>query len=255
MRNRLIRAGVVFAALAILATAPAARADGWGSVKGQVIWDGVPPVPEKLKVDKDQGECEKHGPLMSQKYVVDPTTKGVRWVAVWLVDPKNSTKALQTAPALKEIKEKKISLDQPTCQFEPHLMFLRQGQSLSVKNTAKMPHNIKIDGGNTNPNLNQIVAPGSILPVGASGFKASMTPVSLSCTIHGWMKGYLIVVNHPYYAVTDAQGNFEIKDAPAGTWNLVVWQEEKGWLNGDKKGKPVEIKDGGTTEVKIDVKP
>jgi hypothetical protein len=253
MRNRLMRSGVACAALAILAAAPAARADGWGTVKGQVVFDGAAPAPEQLKVDKDQEACLAHGPLLSQKYVVDPKSKGVRWVIVWLADPKSPQKGPSPiAPALTAIKDKKIFLDQPTCQFEPHVIALRKGQALDAKNTAKVPHNIKIDSGPTGGvNLNQIIAPGSHLLIPAAQIKPTgSAAISVSCTIHGWMKGYIRVFDHPYFAVTDAEGNFEIKDVPAGTWNLIAWQEEKGWVTeGAKAGTPVTVTADGVTNV------
>jgi plastocyanin len=254
MRNRLIGGVAALAVVAILAAVPAVRADGWGTVKGQVLWSGDIPAAEQLKVDKDQPACLAHGPLLAQNYVIDPKSKGVRWVIVWLADPKNPTKALPIAPSLKEVKPKKVELDQPTCQFEPHALALRVGQTLEVKNTAKVPHNIKVDSGPTNVNMNQIVAPGGKLPI--SGFKPTTSAaISVSCTIHGWMKGYIRVFSHPYFAVTDAEGNFEIKDAPAGTWNLIAWQDA-GWvLPGGKNGMPVTITADGTTDVgKIEMK-
>jgi hypothetical protein len=255
MLQRLVRRAAVAAVVGILAAAPAARAADGGTVKGQVVWAGADaPARDKLKVDKDQDVCLAHGDLLSEKYVVDSKSKGVRWVVVWLADPKKPAGPPVRA-ALKNPKEKKISLDQPTCMFEPHVMAIRQGVELDVKNTAKVPHNIKLDGGLKNPNLNQIIPPGGHLAV--TGFKAATTPVGVSCTIHGWMKGYIWVFGHPFFAVTDAEGNFEIKDAPAGTWNLVVWQEEKGWVgDGGKAGTPVTVTAGGTTDVgKIDLKP
>jgi hypothetical protein len=250
MRNRLIGAAAVCAALAILAAAPAARA---GDVKGQVLWAGDPPAAEKLKVDKDQGECLAHGPLLSEKYVVDPKSKGVRWVVVWLaVDAANPMKGPTPPAALKTPKEKKVTIDQPTCQFQPHVLAMREGQTLVVKNSAKVPHNTNIVGGAQNPNRNQIIPPGGSMDV--TGFKSSKTAVSVSCTIHGWMKSWIRVFNHPYFAVTDAEGNYEIKDIPAGKYTLMVWQEEKGYLP-DQKGTPVTVEAAGATNAgKIEIK-
>ena len=257
MRKHVISSAAVLAVAAILAAAPGARAEEWGGVKGQVVWaGGDAPARDKLKVDKDQDACLKNGDLLSEKFVVDPKSKGVRWVVVWLIDPKKPTAAIPIAPALKSIKDKKLFLDQPTCMFEPHVLAIRQGQEVDFKNTAKVPHNINLVKPVVGPNLNQIIPPGKSLLV--STFKPTgTTPVNVSCTIHGWMKGYIWVFPHPYFAVTDAEGNFEIKDAPAGNWHMVVWQEEKGWVtDGGKAGTPVTIKGGSTTDVgKIDLKP
>ena len=69
------------------------------------------------------------------------------------------------------------------------------------------------------------------------------------------MKGYLFVFEHPYFAVTDDNGQFEIKLAPAGPVNIVLWHEETGWVVG-RKGKAIEIKAGAETDLgKIEVKP
>ena len=50
-------------------------------------------------------------------------------------------------------------------------------------------------------------------------------PIQYKCTIHGWMTGYVRIFDHPYYAVTDANGNFEIKNAPVGKFRIVYWHE------------------------------
>jgi hypothetical protein len=69
------------------------------------------------------------------------------------------------------------------------------------------------------------------------------------------MIGYVRVFNHPYFAITDEDGNFEMKTAPVGEWNLVVWQEEAGWVTGDRKGIPVKIASGDSKPISIELKP
>ncbi len=225
----------------------------WGTVKGQVVFVGDVPTRAPVKVDKDKEACEAHGQLVDEKpYVVDKDTKGVRWAVVWLVDPDNPRAALPIKPELKDVNPKKVSIDQPTCQFEPHVLALRQGQDLEIKNSASISHNTKLDGGGQNADFNEIIPPKSHKDV--SDFKASSTPIKVACTIHGWMGGYIRVFNHPYFAVTDEKGNFEIKDAPAGKWNLVVWQETKGDVNG-KTGQPITIKPNDTVTEKVELKP
>jgi plastocyanin len=226
---------------------------GWGSVKGQVVFVGDPPKPTELKVDKDQDTCHHEGgaPLLDQKYVVNKDTKGVQYAVVWLAAAKGK---LPIKPELKEVSPKTIELDQPDCQFKPHVMGLRVGQELVAKNPAKISHNTKLECRPLGPDKNELIAAGKELVVPAADFHAG-TVVNVSCTIHGWMKGYIRVFDHPYFKVTDEKGNFEIKDAPAGTWKLIVWQEEKGWVNG-KDGQEITIKPGDTTDAgKIDLKP
>ena len=57
-------------------------------------------------------------------------------------------------------------------------------------------------------------------------FTPSNVPVGFECGMHPWMKGQVRVFEHPYFAVTDDDGKFEIKDVPAGTWRIVTWHEE-----------------------------
>jgi hypothetical protein len=71
------------------------------------------------------------------------------------------------------------------------------------------------------------------------------------------MKGWVRVFDHPYFAVTDADGNFVIKNAPAGKYQLVIWQEDMGFKDGEKgkDGSPITIQAGSTDLGKIEIKP
>ena len=256
--SRYTKTGLACATLALLA-APPAHAQGWGNIKGQVVWGGgAVPQRDKLDVNKDQEECLKKGPLYSEKYVVNPKNKGVRWVLVWLTDADSPTKAVPIHPDLKAIKDKVVVVDQPCCMFEPHVLGIREGQVLEFKNSAKIAHNVKVDGGAKGPNINPILPPGGSVKV--EEVEARKFPIPVSCSIHPWMKGYVGVFKGPYFAVTDENGHFEIKHAPAGKFRLMAWQEEQGWVAGDGgkpsgKGQLIEIKAGDTADVKLEMKP
>jgi hypothetical protein len=249
-RHALFGVGLA-AALALPALAADDNEKGkWGTIKGQVVWDGDKlPEREKINVDANPKECLKNGPLLAEKFVVDPKSKGVRWVLVWLVDPADVKKALPVHPDLKEPKDKKVVVDQPCCAFEPHVLGMREGQILVAKNSADITHNIFILGGLNNPQLNKSIPARSELEV-PNWFAASV-PVTFQCTTHKWMQGYVGVFKHPYFAVTDANGNFEIKNAPAGDYNIVAWHEGPGFLLGEKtnKGMKITIKGDDTTDL------
>jgi hypothetical protein len=250
MMRALVRSGACLAALLALAAAVHAQQQ-WGSIKGQVVWSPAA-LPAKNPVAGAPAACLKNGPVVTEEYAVDPKSKGVRWVMVWLVDPVNPKAALPVHPKLAAIKEKDVVVDQPCCQFEPRVLFLREGQNLVAKNSATIAHNVKVDSPDPALCQNPLVQPGAQVVI--AGWKALPTPTLLSCSIHPWMKGYVRVFDHPYFAVTDEQGNFEIKDAPAGNWNLVLWQENKGWVvnqagkNG-RLGVPVVIQPDKTTNL------
>ena len=241
---------------AALMVGSTARAEGWGTVKGKAVWAGTDdeakPVP--ANIDKDQAVCLKNGTIYKSDYVVNPKDKGVRWVVVWLVDADDYKKPLPINPALKEPKEKTVVLDQPCCQFEPHIICLREGQILTAKNSGTIPHNTKIDSPGDNPSLNPLIPAGQSVDI--DGWKASTAPSTVGCSIHGWMTGYIRVFNSPYFAVTDADGAFKIDKAPAGKYRVVAWQESVGYLDkGLKKGDSIDIKADGPTTVNFEVKP
>jgi hypothetical protein len=233
---------------------PATKAEPWGTVRGRVTWDGkeLPNLPA-LTVVADVAHCTSKGAIPDEKWVINKDNKGVKNVFVWLQDASNPQAKLPVHPALKAIKEKDVRADQPCCKFEPHALALREGQVLVVHNSSPVNHNYNYLGGDDNPGNNRVVAAGTELRI--DDLKASPKPISVSCGIHPWMKSWVRVFDHPYFAVTDADGKFEIKDAPAGKFNIVLWHEEAGWVSGGKKGKPIEIKAGGVTEVNEGARP
>lgn len=222
-------------------------ADGqWGTIKGTIILDGAIPERPVIKVTgQDEAECLKKGKIFGEEYVVDKETKGVKYVFVGLVDPKAINAAIPIHPDVAKNLPKKVVFDQPCCMFEPRVLGVAKGQIVEAKNSATIPHNVKIDGGDFNPNLNQIIPAGKSVEV--DGWKGVNRIVPISCTIHPWMNGYVRVHPNPYFAVTDAKGNWEIKNAPAGNWNLVTWHEGRGFGPGGKMGVPVTIAGGKVT--------
>lgn len=251
----MIRVSASFFLLVMLAGMMPGQEPAWGHIKGQVRWmgDTIPErKPEEVKFDRK--ECLAKGPILSEDYVIDPKTRGVRWVMVWLVDANNTDAKLPVHPERKKFPEK-VSVNITCCTFAPHTLGVREGQTVVFDYNDKVPHNINIIRSSPHPNPGVIVPPGKTLEV--PHWKASRIPTVVCCTIHPWMKMYIRVFDHPYFAVTDEQGNFEIRNAPAGEYRLVVWHETNGWVVGDKRGVPIRIEPGKTTEfpVKMQAKP
>jgi plastocyanin len=239
------------AALTVILAGAARAADEWGTVKGQVTWGGKAPPPE-VKIDTSkEPKCAKCN-VIDEKYIVGKNG-GVKYVIVWLQKGDNFKAKLPIHPALKAIKDKEVVIDQPCCKFEPRVLAIRQGQKIIGKNSSEIAHNMKWTGGNDNPGDNKLIPGGGKIEI---DLVASKSAVIVECNIHPWMKGWVRVFDHPYFAVTDADGKFEIKNAPAGKYNIVMWQEEAGWVNGGTKaGQEIEIPAGGTVEVNEKVKP
>jgi hypothetical protein len=240
--------------IALLAAVPVS-AQNWGSVKGKVVWDDPNlPKPTPANVDKDQPHCLAKGALLKDEVVVDPKSKGVRNVMVWLADPAGGK--LPINPKLAAVPKDKVVIDQPMCLFEPRVTMLRQGQTLVVKNSAPVTHNTRITGNNEiNGTINLTIPPGQNIE---KVLKAEPRPLQLACDIHGWMAGRIAVFDHPYFALTDKDGKFEIKDAPAGNFVIYINHEKAGWLHtprertgniGGSKGQAVAIPAGGALDL------
>src|SRR5262245_43605597 len=125
-RVAVLATALTLALLAWSLASPAAQEApaGWGDVVGRVLWgkDALP-EPEVLKVDKDGECCLANGPLHSDRFVVHPKNKGLRWVMVWLVDPDRKGLPIHPDyPDARKVKGTKVFVDQPRCMFEPHVL-------------------------------------------------------------------------------------------------------------------------------------
>jgi len=196
------------------------KAEGWGTLKGQITFSGEAPSPkvlqEKGKAEKDQEFCAVDAPIVSEALVVDGVTKGIKNVLVYLSKPtvvnEDARKAaLAAAPVF----------DQAKCIFEPHVLALMVDEPMTLRSSDRTNHNVNVMLKNNT--FNQTISPGESRPFTPTD--AERTPGPVVCNIHRWMQAYWMVLDHPYFAVTDAKGNFEIKNVPAGTQKLVVWQE------------------------------
>jgi plastocyanin len=201
------------------AAAPS-KQEGYGTLKGQVVFAGDPPAAkvlfEKGKAAKDPEVCAKDAPLLSERLVVDGATKGVKNVLVYLSKPTSVSDDAKKAYAAHP-----VMFDQTKCVFDPHVLGIMAGEPITLKSSDPVNHNINAKLKTSA--FNQLLA-----PQGKTEFKPTgpeRTPAEVTCDIHPWMKAWWMVLDHPYFAVTDAKGYFEIKNAPAGTQKVVVWQE------------------------------
>ena len=209
-----------------LATASAQAAD-YGSITGQVKMPDAPkPAPiAGVAANPDQAHCLSKGPLFDRTYMVDDKTKGLKGVIVWLRPASKDRRAEfpkdQIHPNLQNPKPTKHEVDQPCCEFIPKIIAIRAGDTILFKNGAPVNHNINFTSSSDNFNVN--------LPPGGSKETTTMadqsTPFTYACNIHPWMTGKGRVFDHPYFAVTDENGKFELKDVPVGDWNIMYWHE------------------------------
>jgi hypothetical protein len=118
-----------------------------------------------------------------------------------------------------------VVIDQDGCLYHPRVLGLMVGQTLAIENSDTLLHNIKAMGKANRPfNISQPTA-------GMTTNRTFNTPevmIPLECNVHGWMKAFVGVLPHPYFATTGADGSFTIANLPAGTYTVEVWHEAFG---------------------------
>jgi plastocyanin len=119
-----------------------------------------------------------------------------------------------------------VVIDQHGCQYHPHVLGLQVGQPLQIKNSDNTLHNI-----HALPVVNSPFNEGQPVQgmVSTKKFdKPEITPFKVKCDVHGWMKAWMAVMPHPFYAVSQANGTFTISNLPPGSYTLVAWHEKYG---------------------------
>jgi plastocyanin len=113
---------------------------------------------------------------------------------------------------------------QKGCQYKPHVLAMQANQKLEVVNDDETTHNIHPSPAN-NREWNMTQPHGAPLE---QTFAREEIAIPVKCNVHPWMRGYIAVFKHPYFAVTDKDGKFEVKDLPPGTYTISAWQEKLG---------------------------
>ena len=228
----------VVAILAGIASRPDAVADeAWGSIKGRIVYGEDAPATEKIDVERDPEVCGIVG-LVDESLIIQKDNRGVRNVAIWL----ETRDEIPVHPSLKEPPQAAPAIDNLDCRFEPRMLAVRTGQTFELKNSDPVAHNAAVYARRNTP-FSEIIPMN--LPLQKKFTKAETLPVRVDCSIHAWMKAWLIVADHPYVAVTGKDGSFEIRNVPAGEWKFRFWHERPGYVQSlVADGKPAPLEKG-----------
>src|SRR5450755_1097324 len=210
--------GTFFAATAVLSAQSnykVVTVSNGGTVSGTVKWSGPLPHGLDFPVSKDPQICDPESKKRVDLERLEVGSQG--GVANTIVYLKNiySGKAMA-------LPEQRRHLDQRRCRYIPHILLVPQDATLQMESSDATLHTVHMEGAATFnlpfPFTNQITS------------RTMSTPglVHIRCNGgHVWMNAEMMVVPHPYYAVTDESGHFEFADVPPGTYQIVAWHE--GW--------------------------
>jgi hypothetical protein len=215
--------------IVLLALTSASHAADWGSIKGKFVLKNN--VPQKVvlikKGDpavKDPAVCAADT-LYRNDLVIDPKTKGIQHIFIYLRRAPNDVH-----PDAAKVPEKEYVQNQKGCRFSPHTAFIRSDQKVKIISNDPVPHNTH---GTffKNQSFNLTIAPNDNKVGIEKTFPASESlPMPIVCDIHRHMKCHWLILDHPYAAITNEKGEFEIKNLPAGEHTFRVWHERGGLL-------------------------
>jgi hypothetical protein len=217
------KTGVAFALCVLLWTMAAVAQSGYqvitvndgGTITGTVKWSGALPKTAAVAINKDTDVCDPQAQKKRDlERLVVGTNGGVANTVVFLKD-------ISKGKAM-DLPEEHQFLNQKTCRYEPHVLLVPADGTLRMKSSDPILHTVHMSGASDYnlpfPFANQTVS----RTMNRSGL------VDLRCNAgHVWMNAEMLVVTHPYYAVTDTDGNFKLTNVPAGEYEIEAWHE--GW--------------------------
>jgi hypothetical protein len=217
------RAISLFVVLLVLSVAHSAAQSGYqtvtvndgGTIAGTVKWTGAVPKIPSVVINKDPEICDPQAQKKRDlERLIIASGGGVANTVVFLKD-------ISKGKAM-DLPEGRQFLNQKTCRYEPHVLLVPGNGTLQLKSSDPILHTVHMSGASDYnlpfPFANQTVT----RTMNREGL------VDLRCNAgHVWMNAEMLVVNHPYYAVTDEDGNFKLTNVPPGDYEIEAWHE--GW--------------------------
>lgn len=241
LRSALPRLALVLL-LGALLVAPA----GAGEVTGIAVYVGQIPQLPTLDMGADPQCAAKHdGPVTSDVLVTGDRVTGDRITGDRVTGEEHGdghtlgnvfVQIVGTVPDVPPAGDKAI-LDQTGCRYEPRVLGIRAGQALEVRNSDGIMHNVHfLPKANEEKNL---AMPPFLEKIDVE-FVEPEPAFPVKCDIHPWMKAWIAVMEHPFFAVTATDGSYAIDGLPAGDYEVVAWHEKLG-----KRSQKVTVPEDG----------
>jgi plastocyanin len=147
----------------------------------------------------------------AEDVVVSPDM-GLRNVVVSLMTPPSDVKWGVPPP---------VQVDQRQCVFVPRVIVVPVGGTVEFLNSDRLLHNLHSASGGDNPTFNRTQPKGRTIPI---AFRRPEI-IRIDCDLHPWMRAWVVVAEHPFYALSNDKGEFTLENVPPGTYTLRVWHE------------------------------
>ncbi|HEY3738685.1 MAG TPA: carboxypeptidase regulatory-like domain-containing protein [Bryobacteraceae bacterium] len=188
-----------------------------GTLEGTIHMTGRHPVMKPIDMTSDPACVEAHhGPAIDESVVVNKAGM----LADVFVYIKSGLEGKTFEPPATP-----VTIDQRGCWFRPRIFGIQIGQVLKVTNSDPVTHNIH-PLAKINREWNHSQGAGD--PPLSRKFTAREVMIRVKCNIHSWMRAYIGVLEHPYFASTGTDGKFEIRDVPPGDYVIGAWHETLG---------------------------
>ncbi|MDX1566420.1 MAG: carboxypeptidase regulatory-like domain-containing protein [Longimicrobiales bacterium] len=205
-----------------------------GNISGSISFDGEAPAMEPIDMSAEPTCAEMHDQQpMTQSVLVGPDG-GLANVFVYVREGLGDLEF--------PTPQQGVEIDQQGCRYIPHVLGVQTGQTLVIRNSDGILHNI-----NAQPQQNRgfnISQPVNMTSERSFPIQEVMIP--LRCDVHGWMNAYLGVMEHPYFAVSSQDGSFDLSTLPPGDYVLEAWHERYGTQTAD-----VTVATGETAQVEF----
>lgn len=140
--------------------------------------------------------------------------------------------------------EPELVFTQAGCSYDPHILIMRVGQTVKILNPDGTLHNVHVFG-KVNAEFNQAM-PSFQKEIERVFDQLEDVPFAIKCDVHPWMNAFGVVLDHPYAAVTAADGSFSIPNLPSGTYEVEIWHELLG-----SQTHEVKVAEGGTATLDV----
>jgi plastocyanin len=204
-----------------------------GTISGSVEFAGKKPPRKTVAMESDPQCAKLHTSAVADDVIAVNNNGTLANVFVYI---KQGLEGKPFAPSAEP-----VVIDQKGCWFGPRVLGVQVGQTLKVTNSDPVTHNIH-PLAQVNREWNQSQEPGAVALT--RKFMQPEVMIRVKCNIHGWMHAWVGVVAHPYFAVTGADGAFQLPNVPPGNYIIETWQEELG-----RQEQPVTLAPSGRSEL------